>query len=609
MSLRSTEVTGWPVTPLAHPAAHERDVDGAFGERASRRQAVLIVGVAVIGTAFAATAIRVGLRGNQLSLLMFALAESIGLAFLGPGLLAWWRRPGNQVGPLMVACGSSWYLGNLQASGIPVLHALGYWLYYLSLVVFAHVVLVFPHGFLATHRDGRTVPDGPVARRVVVAAYLTYLFFQGVRYLREHGRGPIGWQGQSSHSGWATLLSLLALTLCAVVAVVIVRRWRAAGAARRRTYAPAWLGMVAVGVILTAATLASLLRTPRAIAVSLFLAFGVGLVMLPFAFTVGLLRGRPPRHWVANLIRDLERSSDPTNVRDALASALGDPSLTLGFWSPDANAYVDAYGRPVSLPFEDLTRTVTAVEERGDGHRFTVLVHDAALTEQQPLVRAAAAVARLALDNARLHAVERAQLTSLVEVALQERRRIERDLHDGVQHHLLVLEGLAKQARLLAGSSHKVAPDRLVTVLDGLVAEASRAYHDLRELTLGIHPSILTERGLAVAVEERIAHMTPPVYVDLPRDRWPDRVEGTAFFTIAEALSNVVKHANATQVWIRGNQRDGQLVVEISDDGSGGADPGGLAGLRVRVRALGGTLTIHSPPGQGTTITVELPCA
>jgi signal transduction histidine kinase len=254
----------------------------------------------------------------------------------------------------------------------------------------------------------------------------------------------------------------------------------------------------------------------------------------------------------------------------------------------------------------DPARTVTPVEQ--DGRRLAVLLHDAAATEDQPLVEAVVAAARLALENARLHAEERLHQARLVEVAVAERRKIERNLHDSVQGRLLALIGDVKQARASIGSRD----GELAGLLEELEGQASRAYNELRELAQGIHPSILTGKGLAAAVIERTLRGPLPVLVDLPHSRWPAAVEATAFFAVSEALTNAVKHAHATKIEVRGWQQDQRLLVEVTDDGCGGADPlrgSGLSGLGYRVRALGGTLTVHSPPGHGTSIVVELPCA
>jgi signal transduction histidine kinase len=253
---------------------------------------------------------------------------------------------------------------------------------------------------------------------------------------------------------------------------------------------------------------------------------------------------------------------------------------------------VDAGGLPVAHPDPESGRAATQVERRG--HHLALLVHDSSLLEQRPLVEAIVAAARLALDNARL-----------AQAALNERRSIERDLHDGLQHRLLRLSWLADRV----GATAAVAEAR--PLLDELAHDARDAYVQLRELARGIHPAILTERGLAAAVEEQALRLPVPVLIDLPRDRWPAPIESAAYFTIAEALTNAVKHAGAARLAVCGHVEDGRLTVEIADDGAGGADPRrgtGLRGLQDRAAALGGAVAVHSGRGRGTRITLELPC-
>ena len=276
--------------------------------------------------------------------------------------------------------------------------------------------------------------------------------------------------------------------------------------------------------------------------------------------------------------------------------------------------YADARGRTLELPDEGSGRGITMLEH--DGEPLAALVHDESLLDDPELIEAAAAAARLALENARLQSELRAQLARveesrarIVAAGDEERRRIERDIHDGAQQRLvaLALELRAAQKRL----GGDVSPD-LDEVLTDAVDELQRAVGELRELARGVHPAILTEDGLGAALES-LADRTPlPVTIlAAPSGRLPAPIEGAAYFVACEALANAVKHSGATAISLRAEQLNGSLVVEVVDDGVGGAaisSGSGLRGLADRVEAHGGRLRVESPAGAGTRVIGELPC-
>jgi signal transduction histidine kinase len=246
---------------------------------------------------------------------------------------------------------------------------------------------------------------------------------------------------------------------------------------------------------------------------------------------------------------------------------------------------------------------------------LAALVHDRSLLDEPKLVQAAGAAARFALENARLQAEIRAQLTNvqesrvrIVQAADDERRRIERDLHDGAQQRLVALAlELRSAQRRFDGN----ADPELERILAAAVGELQAAVSDLRELARGVHPAILTEEGLAAALES-LASRTPfPISVEALEGRLPRQVEATAYFVACEALANALKHAHASALSIRTSRTNGTLVVEIEDNGVGGAgidEAGGLRGLVDRVDALGGRLTVESSTGKGTRVVGEIPC-
>ena len=300
-------------------------------------------------------------------------------------------------------------------------------------------------------------------------------------------------------------------------------------------------------------------------------------------------------------------------VREMLAESLGDRSLNIAYWLPDRDAFVDESGRRVELPEPGSGRAWTSVD-RG-GRRLAAIIHDAALDATPELVQAASAAAALALDNERLKADLRARLEELrasrvriVEAGYAARRRIERDLHDGAQQQLVAL---SIDLRLIKS---RIGDDDAATkaLVEGASEKLASAITELRELARGIHPAILTERGLGPAVEALVNRSPVPVEPEVDvRDRLTDRLEAAAYFVVAEALTNVAKHSHAQECRVTLVRHNGHLTVTVTDDGVGGASLAkghGLAGLDDRVRAAGGMLAVFSPMGGPTTVTADLPC-
>jgi signal transduction histidine kinase len=294
-------------------------------------------------------------------------------------------------------------------------------------------------------------------------------------------------------------------------------------------------------------------------------------------------------------------------VRTTLAATLGDPSLQLGLWLPERRVWVDEHGRELELPDHDDRRAVTYV-----GEHLAVMVHHPDLLDQPRLLEAVGSAGRLALENERLQAELRAQLRVLqasrariVRTADEERRRLERDLHDGAQQRLL---GLGMGLQLLG--SHVDAGG--AETLGELQQDLDQALRELRELARGIHPAVLTDQGLAPAVRTLSQRASIPVTVTSVGERAPAHVETAAYFVVSEALANIARYAQATRATVDLARHNGDLRVEIADDGVGGAslDTGsGLTGLADRVGALGGRLSIESPTGAGTRLTALIPCS
>jgi signal transduction histidine kinase len=301
------------------------------------------------------------------------------------------------------------------------------------------------------------------------------------------------------------------------------------------------------------------------------------------------------------------RAAPSGPVREMLAESLGDRSVAIAYWLPDREAFVDEAGRPVALPEPGSGRAWTAVEQ--DGRRVAAIVHDAALDTTPELVHAAAAASSLAIDNERLKADLRARVEDLRVSRLrivEARRRIERDLHDGAQQQLLAL---ALELRVLRAS---ISDPEAGPLVDALGVRLDAALSDLRELARGIHPAILTRSGLEPAVAALAERAPLTVHVESSLDgRLSPAVEAAAYFVVAEALNNVARYAEASEARVHLRpDGEGGIVVRVTDEGVGGADPSagsGLRGLQDRLAVVDGVLTIDSPPGSGTRLEARIP--
>jgi signal transduction histidine kinase len=391
-------------------------------------------------------------------------------------------------------------------------------------------------------------------------------------------------------------------------------RWLRATPVQRQALAAVTFAGAALLLLLFAATaIVPLTGNDPTLATVISLGAVVPFGLVPYVFVGSLfhariLRGGALRDLVAGLGATPERGE----LRDALAKALGDPSLELAYWVPEAGEYVDIEGRPVSLGNGDPNRAVTEV--RHEDRLVAALEHDASLLDDPALVRGVGAAAGLALENERLGAELRAKVEELrssrarlMSETAAERRRLERDLHDGAQQRLV---SLALDLRL-AERRIEEDPAAARELLQTAGSELEAALAELRELARGIHPAVLSDRGLDAALAT-LAHRAP-VSVELEsavEGRLPEPVELAAYFVVAEALTNVARYADASRVTVRAYPESGRLVVEVSDDGVGGADPArgsGLQGLADRLAALDGKLDVRSARGRGTVLRAEIP--
>ncbi|WP_054569421.1 sensor histidine kinase [Frankia sp. R43] len=534
-----------------------------------------------------------------------------GLSLLLAGLLA--RRPTvtPAVARLLVASGLSMFLGDLTYSENPAVLAVGACLAYLYAGLIAHLALALPTGQL----------HGRLDRILVGLSYAACVGTQVACYLVDHAGRP--WlEDGPRNSPLARASSLTYCVLASAVAARLAVRWARASRPLRRMTAALWIVLLLGTAFAVGSGITSLVDGSPELRLGLVGVAALAAATLPAAALVGLGRVLVARGRVARLIVELERDPDPRRLRDAMADVLGDPTLEVAYRLPDAPGWVDITGRPLPPPTcvsTDGHRHRTVVHRRGQD--LAILTHDPALARQRPLLDAVLAAAGLALDNARLHASVQAQITQirasrrrLSQAAFDERRRIQRDLHDGAQQQLLAgLVLLDSAHHALSRADTRCPATSLATELVTRAhRQTSTAVTQLRDLAQGIYPSILVERGLAAAVEALVDQAPLPVTARIPPDRWNRNIEVNAYFVIAEALTNVGKHAQAThaEVQVTVDGLDGSLCLIIADDGRGGARPGGGSGLRNlqdRVATVDGDVQMDSPAGAGTRVRVRLP--
>jgi signal transduction histidine kinase len=540
----------------------------------------------------------------------------IGLTAVAAGLIAWGRERSRRIGTLMTALGFAVLVRPWQYSHESGLFTVGFLLSELNLALFAHVTFAYPFGRVTDRLE----------RWFVATGYAVALFFPFATLLFYDGMAPLNYVPPGTESIIRVASSDRVVedlqdafvflgygVLTAVFVALVVRKFAGATPRMRRILLPLLLAAVIAAVRALSEVLFVFVSPPPAIVDRLYWWQVAGQIALPIALLAGLLSSRLARANVADLVRELDHVA-PRELPGALARALGDPSLEVAYWLPERGAYADADGHEVELPGESGRRAVTVLEHEGEP--IAALLHDPALRADPELVEAAGAAARLALENARLHAEVQAQLAQvqasrvrIVEAGDEQRRKIERDIHDGAQQRLVALALELRTAQRKLGVD---ADPEIATVLDQAVGELQLAVSELRELARGVHPAILTEEGLGAALDS-VAGRTPiPVeIVSVPAARLPPEIEAAGYFVACEALANAVKHADATGVTINAYRIDGTLVVEVVDDGRGGAEIGagsGLRGLSDRVEAYGGRLVVNSPTGGGTRVRAELPC-
>jgi signal transduction histidine kinase len=582
-------------------AAREAETEAP---RAPRR--LVLWSIVVAGCAGAGLLMWLALTSDHVAEpgLQAALTDWITLPYILAGVVAWSRRPDSRFGPLMVAAGFAMFLSSLGWANAAVPHTIGLAFDLLPAVVFLHVFLAFPSGRL----------EHPFERALVAAGYVT-AFGLHLAGMALGGLGPDNVLEIVSEPGASgTLLDVELVTLsafCLIGVGVLAARRRGAGRPLRRS-AALLVDSFALGLVMIAALFVTgAFDGPAFETLRRATFFVIGLA--PAAFLVGLLSARLARSALADLLLEMHAEPAPSDLRDALARALRDPSLTLAYWLPDYETWADVDGRATPPPMAEDGRAITVIDRGGE--HVAALMHDASLEDEPELLQAVSAAAGIALETARLHADLAARLDELrgsrvrvIEAGQKERQRLERNLHDGAQQRLVALS-----LELTMLKKRLDADPEASTRIDHARSEIALSLEELRDVARGLHPAVVSGHGLAVALESLAARATVPVRLNVELEgRLPEPLEVAAFYLVSESLANIAKHAQATSATVDVARSNGDVVVEIVDDGIGGADTergSGLRGLADRVEALDGRLRVWTPAGQGTRVRAEIPCA
>jgi signal transduction histidine kinase len=554
------------------------------------------------------------------------VARLLGVALpFGLGAVRLSRHPRDRFGWLLIGAGALWALTSLADSGNSTLYSTGRLAAWLIEPVLVYLMLAFPYGRLTSPLDRRLV-----ASVVAVAAVL----YVPTALVVHQYPVPVPWASCGTHCpanafqvGHADpafvhdfvrpLREVLTAFLFAGVALALARRWRRSTPLLRTAVAPVAAVAVLRALLLPAYLILRGSEVHSGLTGVLGWIYMLSLPVITLCFVAGAVS---QRLFVAGALERLTRALKPhataTELRIAMAGALADPELRIFYWvGGEPGRWVDESGWPVRPPHAEPGRAVTEVVT--DGLRLAAIVHDVELSRDPALVAAATSYALTALENDRLVGHLHSSLRELsesrariVSVADRERRRFERDLHDGAQQRLVALQ---IKMELMAERLDAVAPESALG-LRALEHDVDETIDEVRSLGRGVYPALLTEQGLSEALRAAGRSAPVPTMVDAAGiGRYPPEVESTVYFACLEALHNAAKHAHgASGVKISVSQSDG-LRFEVHDDGYGFEVDGsvnggaGLTNIRDRLAAVGGTLEVRSAPGRGTTIAGMIP--
>jgi len=517
---------------------------------------------------------------------------AICLTYLLGGLVIWARDPDNRTGPLMASIGLTWNISTLASTGIPQLADLGNALGDTPTALLFVLVLAYPTGRFERRSD----------RLAAIALAV------GITLLNVLQLAPTPIWINVNPNGY-----IVGLSLSIVATTLTIRRWATASSRTRRDLLPVLVAGVVLGVTLLLNGVRRIFEMPDDVGALLLAIKDAAPAAIPIALLVGFYR--QSEHRLQALVdavpdrmfrfaRDGHYIETRPGRRGPLAGVDVDApagrrlhQLMLaqvgGVASQSAARALDSgvlQGYDFSLALPGGLRDFEARLAPSGPDEVTAIVRD--FTDQR------AAEAELRRSRARI-----------VEATDAERRRLERDLHDGAQQRLVSVSLALRllRSRLAAPGSN----DEAMAASDEAASELKTAIKELRELARGIHPAILTEAGLGAAITALADRSTVPVVVSaLPDRRLSAAVEAAAYFVVSESLANVAKYASASHASVGADCAGSTLRVEIGDNGVGGADGSrgtGIRGLEDRVAAVGGRLTIDSPAGQGTLVVAEIP--
>jgi signal transduction histidine kinase len=553
----------------------------------------------------------------------FLVADLVmGLTFLVAGVVAVRQRPDSPAGAVLLACTPLWFIGSYAPTFQPVVTHLGFAFERYYDLVLAALLLLLSTGI----RGWSRVLLAGLGSAMAARSFGRLVFQDPTLFFPDCEGCPANpfafYPDLAAFETFETVTNLAIAVFAILIGLIAVLHFRGFGSAARRLRWPIVIaGIIAMaGAAFDAFEYAWTTATDMALVdlgepgneVFSWALFGAR-VVVPVLFLVAVLRERGRTGALGPLAARLEQVPPGTTIGDSVRTALGDPSLAL--LRPDGSGgWLDEVGASAPLPTGDEGPAVTVVGPTSTP--LAALVHDPALNDHPELLDGVVRVLGLALENERLESQLREQLVAVTEsrarivsAAEEERRRLERDLHDGAQQRLIGVTLALQRARATAESADGSAA--LVEQLDGAASELAAAISELREFARGIHPAILEEDGLEPAVAGLARRSAIPVEVGIDLDgRLPSVVESTVYYTVAEALTNCQRHGNATHAEVRIAHVGERLEVEIRDDGVGGADPArgtGLRGLADRVTAIGGQLLVDSPPAGGTVVRATIP--